>query len=374
MLTIKKIDYLNEFPSIQNDWNRIAANHPEASPFLSYQWQRYYSYGGFCTSDKPLILRVVEGNEAVAYLALLAYYTTIRKVRIRTIGFAQNPDTFFNSIVATGRFDEIFACLFAYLTREYKAWDILLFDKIHENSRLNEAVRQATSAFGLRYDCQNANTNLFLPVDKPWEEYYQARTKNFRKSNRGVENRLERNWKVEFRIVTNHEPGFHEVLEKALKISAKSWKAKKDIAISSSEQVARGFKALCENGIADGPIILYVLYLNDIPVAVEYHLRQNDIEYALRADFDEEFGKASPGSYLDYSIIKELFHNGVKRYELGPGLNEYKLNWTESSYKALYYRIFNPTLRPTALWHLENHLIPLAKKARSMFYGTSVES
>lgn len=366
MLTATEIDY-GEFLLTQDNWNRMVKNHPERTPFLYHQWLRYHSYEVLSGSEKPLILKVGDEKETVAYVPLMSFESKVRRFHARAVGFARSADTFFNNIVARNHYDAILAAVFEYFMSQHTIWDVLLFDKVHEASQLNEAIRRASSTFRLRYDCQSANVNLFVPIDKPWNKYYQSRTKNFRKSIRGLQNRLERSGVITIEKLTNHSKEFKPALEEALKISSKSWKAKENIALSSSAQSVAAFKELCENGIEDVSIVLYILRLNDIPAAAEYHLFYDGIEYALRADYSEEMKSLSPGSFLDYCIIKELFNNGTQRYELGPGLNNYKLRWTNSSYKAHNYRIFNRKVALHVLWHLENSMIPMAKKVRSAF-------
>ena len=167
--------------------------------------------------------------------------------------------------------------------------------------------------------------NLFLTIDKPWDEYYNSRSKNFRKSLRGVKNRLERNTDAVIEQYDICNSNFQGVLEELLNISSNTWK-NDWVGVSLSMQPASKifFKNLTEMGLPNSKIILYLLRINGTAAATEYHIRSKGIEYALRADFHNEFTHHSPGTFLDFSVIKDLFNKGIHRYELGPGLNPYK--------------------------------------------------
>ena len=85
--------------------------------------------------------------------------------------------------------------------------------------------------------------------------------------------------------------------------------------------------------------------------------------YALRADFDDSYKAYSPGKYLEHHIIRHVFEQGYREYNAGPGMNLYKMQWTNKLKRNLSLLGCNTSPRGMYVWLLEKHLVPLARKA-----------
>ena len=85
----------------------------------------------------------------------------------------------------------------------------------------------------------------------------------------------------------------------------------------------------------------------------------------MRSEFDEEYSESSPGKYLEFALIKYLFEHGFKEYSTGPGLNEYKLHWTDDFRENLNIKAYGNTARGRLVGALEVKILPVLKKIRS---------
>ena len=96
------------------------------------------------------------------------------------------------------------------------------------------------------------------------------------------------------------------------------------------------FAALTRRATARGWLALWTLRLDGRLVAMEYQLRHDGRVNALRADFDPALREVSPGSALNFAIARALFERGgVHEYDMGPGLNDYKLRWATGNHEAV---------------------------------------
>jgi CelD/BcsL family acetyltransferase involved in cellulose biosynthesis len=96
---------------------------------------------------------------------------------------------------------------------------------------------------------------------------------------------------------------------------------------------------------------------------MEYDIEFGGKVYALRADYDEAYASHSPGAFLEYHIIKHLFTNSYVEYNTGPGLNDYKLHWTDEFKENKHVLVCNRSLTGWLIWTLEGRLVPLLKRA-----------
>ncbi len=98
---------------------------------------------------------------------------------------------------------------------------------------------------------------------------------------------------------------------------------------------------------------------------MEYDLTSGRKVHALRADYDTEYEQHSPGAYLEYHIIEQLFRAGYEEYCSGPGLNEYKLKWTDKTRESVGLTVCNRTPAGALLLIVET-LLSYRRKLRSL--------
>lgn len=89
---------------------------------------------------------------------------------------------------------------------------------------------------------------------------------------------------------------------------------------------------------------MWLAYLDDRPVAMEYQLVYKGDVHALRADFDAECVEISPGTFLFRNLLESLFSHGLTRYFMGPGDNPYKARWTDEGEPVVQVSVHNRTL------------------------------
>jgi CelD/BcsL family acetyltransferase involved in cellulose biosynthesis len=125
------------------------------------------------------------------------------------------------------------------------------------------------------------------------------------------------------------------------------------------------FAALTRRAAARGWLALWTLRLDGTLVAMEYQLRHAGRVNALRADFDPALREVSPGSALSFSIARALFERGgVHEYDMGPGLNEYKLRWATGTHEGTHLVVYRPTAYGRLLHLLDTRLRPAVRRVR----------
>ena len=73
----------------------------------------------------------------------------------------------------------------------------------------------------------------------------------------------------------------------------------------------------------------------------------------IKVNFDDSFKTLSPGTYLNFRMLEELFGGGDhSRYYMGPGNNPYKSRWSEAGEPVQTLTSYSPTVRGRAgaLW------------------------
>jgi CelD/BcsL family acetyltransferase involved in cellulose biosynthesis len=194
-------------------------------------------------------------------------------------------------------------------------------------------------------------------LDTSWDDFYKTKSRRLKKGNNLVANHLARTGDI--RIEWIREPDrLKEVLPDVIKISSSSWKKQTNLTLDQPLPGAFIHK-LSELTAKKGWLSIWLLYLDEKPIASEYQLTYMGYNYALRADFDDSYSKLSPGTYMNWQILQKLFDSSHTHYYLGRGDNSYKLRWTNTAETMPALVMYGKTSRGRILLFIEQHLRPI---------------
>jgi CelD/BcsL family acetyltransferase involved in cellulose biosynthesis len=364
MITVNKISTVSDFIKLEPIWNQLAEDSSSTTPFHSFDWFRC------CIENflgkKELSVLVFRNHAGVIGIApLWCYPDQFRALKTRNIGFISSPETPFSDfIVKDGHHLQVVRETFSFLFRtENKGWDLINLSPLGENSDTVKCLSKLTQMMHLKVYFGHPTVIPYLPVDKSWPEKLEEKSPRFKKTHRNIVNRIGKLRNVETVCIRNDSNG--SLIDEIVDLSKRSWKNEEGISIANDRRTIAFFRALTEVASKSGFLFSWLLKVDGIPVAMEYDLEQKGKIYALRADYDESFKKYSPGTYLEYTIIKYLFENEFSEYNTGPGLRDYKLNWANhlKNYKNVY--ICNNNGKAILIWLLKRYLYPIFK-TRSM--------
>jgi CelD/BcsL family acetyltransferase involved in cellulose biosynthesis len=240
------------------------------------------------------------------------------------------------------------------------AWDLLNLKGLPSGSPSAAALRRVVDAERYPAFLTRPTWSPYIDVRGSWDAFLKTRSVKFRKTNRNAANRIGRLDDVRLECFAADPEG--AVLERLMEVSRQSWKHDRGIAISSTPESRRFFRALTRTGGSRGWLMIWLLSTEGVPIAMEYDLVDGGTVYGLRADFDERYGDYSPGKYLEFEIVKRLFEQGYREYSTGPGLNAYKLHWTSEMREGLHWNLCNANLRGMLGWIVEGRVAPALRR------------
>jgi CelD/BcsL family acetyltransferase involved in cellulose biosynthesis len=74
---------------------------------------------------------------------------------------------------------------------------------------------------------------------------------------------------------------------------------------------------------------LTVLRIDDAPAAASFDLRLHGTQYTYQYGMNPELRAFSPGKLLTLRMLEDAMAAGMRRYDFGRGLEEYKLQWSK---------------------------------------------
>jgi CelD/BcsL family acetyltransferase involved in cellulose biosynthesis len=353
----------SDFRALEQDWSMLLARSGRDLLPLSYLWTTIWwkNFGG---ERKPRIHCFYAGDKLIAVVPMLLESTKYRRVRIRRMasmanGHSPYTDLLIDREVTSTQLGDLVCRIVASADA-----DLTTFIRVGDDSSLCQLFRHGLRpnhhAVGLKGDF----TTPLIRIDTDWETFFGQRSQKFRKSMRNKVNRFQRTAGciIERRQITSPAD---PVLADMILVSRNSWKGKIGTDLGSTP-ASRSFLAdLIENLGPNGGTEVWVARLGDQPIAYEFHAKYGGVTYPLRADFDENYRELSPGSVVEYTVLRDLFkEQRVMLYDSCANNYWYLSNWTSEYRTHSDIEIFGKGWKSRCLHAVEYRLIPLLRYCR----------
>ena len=355
------------FESLADVWGHLLRQNGEDSPFLTHDWHRC------CIEAEPsLPLRVVlvrSGSTVTAIAPLWLKRISFRGLSTRALVFISSSETAQSDfIVHPGAREEALRALLRHFAESRRApWDVVSLMQWPSESVNLRVFTSLVEEGRVRSFSGISSVTIYVPIEGDWEAFWKSRSYLFRKSRRGIQNRLNRSGEVE--VVLLEGDRAEEAFSLYRAVASRGWKHREGLSLSSRPATERFLRCLSTTAGRQGWLMVWVLRIRGNPVAAEFDLSCGGRVYALRADFDEDHASYSPGAYLEYHILKHLFERGYREYNAGPGREAYKTRWTESERTNQTVTICRASARGLAVWLLEGHMAPRVRRIRGTVGG-----
>jgi len=355
------------FLGMGDEWNRLLMRSSSASSYLTHEWLSAW-LNSYAKKNHLMIVLAKEEGRIIGAAPLMIVKSRFRGFPITKLTFIGDSNWTVGDFIISEERETVLKGIMDNLYKE--AWDIIDLQGIPEDSPNLKILKDIAGAKGTDYTSAPTSVYPFLKIDLPWEDFYNSRSVRFKKATRNKLNRINKAGDVKVRKFSSKKE-VADVLPVIFEIGLKGWKHEINSAISSTKDNRCFYTALSEAMSKKGLVDIWLLSLNNIPIAFEYHLRYDGKVYGLIADYDESYKELSPGSILDYYIVEYLFRNERCEYDMGSGNSFYKEHWTESGKNTIRLSLYKQNLYGKMLHFIELRVVPAARVMRDKFRRVS---
>ena len=356
-LKLSCISDFTSFLALKDDWNNLLADSPNDTFFLRHEWisSWWMSYGG---KSELNVLIFKKGKKLIGAAPLMIIKGKTHGLPVRKIAFIGDPAWTVEDFIITVDRKEAIENFIEYLLE--MNWDIAEMRNIPSESENIGIFTDILKSKQVNYQTMEAVSSPYLKVDMPWEDFYARRSIRFKKSLRNKINKINKSGNIKIQKYSSTRE-VRQILPVIFDIGLKGWKHTINKAISSTEENKSFYTRLSEVMSGFGWLNIWLLEINGVPAAFEYHIYYKNRAHALIADFDENFRSLSPGSILDLHIMEQMFKNGVREYDMGCGDSFYKSNWTETAKKHTGINFYKNTFYGKTVMFVEKKIVPPLK-------------
>jgi len=341
VLAVTKIDNFDDFGSLESEWNSLLSPQNEDNiVFYTPEWFRCW-WSSFGENAIPFIILVRDQEQLIGIAPMMLRKKISRGLPVRMLSFMENGNSLHNNfILHPRRRKEALAAIVRHLMDTQSCWDITEFKNLPADSRnwsvLKEIITENKILFGQR----KGLASPYITIHSDWETYYGSRSTKSRKTLRNIRNRFKRAGDFAIQEIKDYAT-FQRIAPELHDIARNSWT--EEIGDSLNTPVNRSFfDRLARIAAEKGWLSVWLLKVQGDPVAFEYHLKYNGRTHGMRASHKKNYGRMSPGVFLDSYIVQQLFEKrDVAEYDLGGSFDDYKKKWTEQIRKHVSVHLYN---------------------------------
>lgn len=346
-VTIEAVTDHAVFLGLAPAWDALAAQVDPSSFFLRHDWAAA-AWAWREREGRPLVLLVRDCGELIGIIPLLEDAAGTRRATLAWLAVPDNQEA--DLVAPPAERARVAGALARWLAAHRSRWSRLALTQIPVDSPSLPALCAALESRGMPVRTERSGTNYAIELDGTWEDFYRTRSRRLKKGNNLVANRLRRAGSIEL-VRLSGDQITAAVGQTLRSLSASSWK---QATATTFDRPAPGafLDTLITRGQGGDWLVAWLLHLDGEPIASELHIEHGGRAHALRADYAEHAAELSPGTYLNWKVIEQLFDSDLRRYELGPGANPYKQRWTEGGIALATLDAWPPTAagRMAALW------------------------
>ena len=184
-------------------------------------------------------------------------------------------------------------------------------------------------------------TTAHVKVQGKFEDYWNQRSKNFRRDIKRQSNRLAREG-IKARLEILRAPSdMQTAVESYATLEQSGWKASIDTAVSARDPQGLFYVDMLERFATKGKAAVYQYYLDDSLAASDICIEGGRDVIVLKTAHDHSIKSTSPAQLMRYEIFRHIFEQSdTQRIEFYGTIVDWHLRWTESVRKIYHVNCF----------------------------------
>ncbi|MCP4141126.1 MAG: GNAT family N-acetyltransferase [Chloroflexi bacterium] len=318
---IRHIGTTEEFESLENAWSELLVQNHVQSAFLSWEW--LFSWWKVYAQKKELwLISAWQNEELVGIIPLMLQDEEKSGFHFRTLFPLGSPHCDVTGVLVKNIREEILLALSKYLLEQKKLWDTLALNHFTPNDPALAYIKTIFQEEGLKTR-EKFSDHYYLELNETWEELHANLSRKFRKNLRRASRLAEGTGKVSM----SHYSGSEVTWPTFQKIVDINQHARFPLIYQSPEEQAF-HKELSERASKRDLVSIFLLSIDNIPLAYEYGFTYKKRYEAWRAGYDMRFDPAiSIGKLLSKMMTEKAFELNYTEIDFLRGDEAYKRDW-----------------------------------------------
>ncbi len=379
-----RIDLITEetsFFSLKEEWNTLLGQSGNNEITLTWEWMHTWWTTFKDASRKLLILTVRDADGQLTGIAPLQIRTAkpyrlfphINRIEFLASGEDQADEIcsdYLNFIIILrGRERAVLSTILDYFLLDLAGkWDEISLANMMADCEISRQLESLLVQSGYQKTSQEACFYISLP--DTWDGFLQRSSADLRSNIRRNRKALAQEGQIGYLMAVD-DTTLNQALEILIDLHQKRWTEKGKPGVFLSQKFLAFHRTLLPLSLKNHWVKLYVLSLDQIPIAAIYNFKYNNKIYFYQSGTNIHLekkisGKISPGFLLHSHCIEEAISEGLHEYDFLSGGSIYKRRWTKTSRDLMTIRLSSKTPRIQCVDAI-GQIISFLKKSRDLF-------
>jgi len=198
---------------------------------------------------------------------------------------------------------------------------------------------------GVCFDSSPTHTAVRVDVVGTFDEYWSNRSKNLRRSMRGLLNKTAAEGLSPKLVVLRTPSEIDSAIEAHGRLEATGWKRQSGKPLSKGDAETDFYLELLRDVAPENRARIFQLYLGGRLAASQFGVVAGSTLALLKTGYDDSLSRFAPGRVLDYLMLQRLFEEkDVGRVEYCTIASEDDIRWSTSQRQIFEVEIFRHSL------------------------------
>jgi CelD/BcsL family acetyltransferase involved in cellulose biosynthesis len=338
-----------EWEVLRTGWNAMLARDSagvEALDFTaSFEWALTLWQTHWNTGEVEIVV-LREGATIVGILPLYRFGKSVRRIPCRMVAPIWELYSGRTGFLLRTLAPEYLRLMFSTLRTQVRPWDLLSLTVV-QGSQYERLFHDMAAAAGLRAKPVENFRSPYIPLQDSWEKHFASLPKKLRSTIRNGEKRLRASGEVAYRECRTPEDAiaFNAAVAQ---IERDSWKEAAGTSIAANPVHEAFHQCMTVRAAESGAFSGHLLLLNQEPIAYVMGTLYNGVFLDLKESYRNSLREMSPGHALKNFVFPKLIEQKATVYDFMGQCEDYKMKWTDKTYRRTTYLLFNDTIRAKA--------------------------
>jgi CelD/BcsL family acetyltransferase involved in cellulose biosynthesis len=330
-IKIEKIESPWEFARLRCEWDELLESSDADCLFLTWEW--LHTWWRHLAGDRELSIFLARcGHELIAIAPLAKHPPNLARGRpfstLEFLGTGQAGSDYLDFVIRKGYETQAVEVLAGVLATKRLVLD---WTQLKQPGCAADRIAGYLADEGWVVSKARTNTCPYISLDgQTWESYLATLGSEHRYSFKRKWKRLQQDFAVRLEEVTTEEQCLDGV-NLVIKLHNLRWQDREGSEAFCSEALTKFHREWAELARKRGWLRLFILRLNENPVACLYGFCYRQVFYFYQSGFDPAFANYGVGLVTMGLAIKNAVGEGAREFDLLHGNERYKSHWSRNS-------------------------------------------
>lgn len=316
MIRVQEVSDAQGLEGLKGAWNGLLERAPNATIFDTHEWQTSWLQA-FRPGLPIRFLFFWEGDLLEGVAPLLPERSVDPWCGAPSLLSTIHPHSYRASVLCGRSPEAVLAALLEHL-KASGSFPALAFPNARADAPVATLLPGVAARSALSSASLPGTPSPILRVSGEWDAYLRGHSKNLAKMMKKKLRHFEQAGRARLVVVSRPQECAEGVAD-AVQVEARSWKQNIEGSLSANPKLARLHEAFALAAAHSGLLRLYLLYLEDRPVAFVFGVLFKGEYYAFKTSYDVAYHDLSPGTVVFDQVYRDAFAQRLSVVDLGPG-------------------------------------------------------